>query len=223
MAQDEHLTWRQQLLGGTADDGTMAAGDWAPVADDAETYVAQPAWSQNASAYDTQLSPIYDYPPTGSSQVPETHKPWTWAVTIVTAIVLLGMVAALGMLAWRHDGTRGFMAAPTTVTVTASAPSTVPAPTIAAPSSRAIAPDPAEADDTYLGIVESNGILVYDKPPMIKLGHQQCALLTKGETVSDAIKALEDTYSDFRKYPREAYGIVMGAVTAYCPQFKEGG
>lgn len=211
MARDK---WRDQLLGGAANDNTMAAATWSPVSGDDET---QMAWSQNAPDY-TQLSPI-DYPPTTPPQVSESHKPWSWAVTIVAIVLLLGAVAALGMLIRHHGGSQNSTSTPTTVTVTAAPP--VLAPTV--PRSRKAAPpDPANADDTYIAIVESNGVFVYDRAPMIQLGHLQCALLAQGESVSDAIKALVDTYSDYQKDPRGAYGIVMGAVTAYCPQFKGG-
>lgn len=215
----ERDKWRDQLLGGAASDNTMAAAAWSPVSGDDET---QMAWSQNAPDY-TQFSPVVDYPPTAPSQVSESHKPWSWAVTIVAIVLLLGAVAAVGMLI-RHHGSQSLTSTPTTVTVTAAPPVLAPTPTI--PHSRnaappAMAPDPADADDTYIAIVESNGVFVYDKVPMIQLGHQQCALLAQGETVSDAINALVAKYSDYQKDPRGAYGIVMGAVTAYCPQFKE--
>lgn len=223
MAQDEHLTWRQRLLGHTADDNTMAAAHWSPVSGDAETPMAwsQDDYTQYGPAFQG-ASPTVDYPLTAPAPVSESHNPWSWAVTTVTVIVLLGMVTVLGLLVWHH-GPQVLKSSPTTVTVTASAPTAVPAstmPQVVAPPT--MTPDPAKADDTYVSIVESNGLYIYDRAPMIKLGHQQCALLAQGETVSDAINALEDTYSDLRKYPREAYGVVMGAVTAYCPQYKGG-
>ncbi len=204
-----------------------------------QAYANQLAWSA--------CEPVVDYPPTGPvvnyppTPVPEYHaaKPRSSSAlhtaTGVMFVVIVGVVAVVGWGVGRQSNM--MVAQPTTVTappppttVTAS-PTTVTAPpttvtetptptwtTVETPTSSPAAPLTA-ADQRYIDTVESSGLHIYDPPPMIALAHQECAYLAKpGATVNSAVANLLATYNKINR--TMAYGIVDGAVTAYCNQYK---
>lgn len=170
------------------------------------------AWSQSEPA------PVLSYPDTAPTLIREAdhytqQRPWSWAIAGVTAIVLLTMVGAVEVVLHR-SGPSTWLSTPTTVIE--SAPPTV---TVTTAPDTSLPPQFATPDDLYLAIVRGSGLYVYDAPPMITLGHKECAILSQtGETKQDALAALRQEFTGLTA--RESEGIVDGAIEAYCPQFK---
>lgn len=190
--------WRDDLLQGTADAPTMMGG---PAAAD-ET---QLAWSG-----------VQDYPDTGYE--PVGHSVGSAALTAALAVlaVLAGTLTVALLYTSRSSPPAPAVTTPTTVTAAAAQDPDVVPPT----STRPIPPSAARAetpDDLYLRLfAEQSTLIVSDPVPIIAFGHAQCDYLSRpGSTLHSATTAIADKYKDVT--PQMAYGIVMAAVTAYCP------
>jgi hypothetical protein len=128
---------------------------------------------------------------------------------LAAAVALVGLLLSVWIVGgWlRQTKTQQILQPGATLTVTQAPVTVTPAPP----------PAPTDPDDIYVQTVEQHNLVVNDRPPMIALGHLQCTALRGGATVRTLTQTLLNQYSALT--PNSAYGIIAGAITAYCPEF----
>lgn len=197
-----------------------------PAAPDADTELAPTADADTLLAWQHE---VVNYPPTPPAfPAQPVHRPWLSATGVIAVLAALCVAFALCLVdlglrrGWHDDSPQP--AAPSAAPPQAPAVTTTPPP-VAPPAASSVPPavhetPPAPAptpDEMYEGIVNASGLRITDPPPMIALGHHQCDLLDQGHTVAELVAKLLHQYTAINNVM--AFGVVRGAVAAYCPEY----